>query len=135
MKFKDLYDFWFKIDDKIRYLVIGSCNAAISYIIFALALFIIGEEYYQICVALQWVISSVFSYFNQKIFVFRTKGNYFKEYIKCCSSWFVGYLLNVLIIEVLVKFMNTYAAQFIAIGLVSVITYILFKYFAFKPHK
>ena len=53
MKFRDLYDFWFKIDDKIRYLIIGSCNAAISYIIFALALFIIGEEYYQICVALQ----------------------------------------------------------------------------------
>ncbi len=134
MKFSDLYSMWCKLDDKIRFLIIGALNAAISYVIFAAALFIIGETYYQICVALQWGISSIFSYLNQKFFVFCTKGNYVKEYLKCCTTWLVSYLVNVIILEVLMKFVfkNAYIAQFISIFLVSVITYVLFKYFAFK---
>ena len=134
MKFSDLYSMWCKIDDKIRFLIIGALNAAISYVIFAAALFIIGEAYYQICVALQWGISSIFSYLNQKFFVFCTKGNYVQEYIKCCTTWLVSYLVNIIILEVLMKFVlkNAYIAQFISIFLVSVITYVLFKYFAFK---
>lgn len=127
-------NYWFGIDDKIRFLIIGAVNAAISYAIFAAALYLIGQNHYQICVALQWGISSIFSYLNQKFFVFCTKGNYVKEYLKCCTTWLVSYLINVLILEALMKFVlkNAYIGQFISIFLVSVITYVLFKYFAFK---
>ena len=127
-----IYNKWCSIDDKIRFLLIGCVNAGVSYIIYALALFLLGQEHYQLCVALQWSISSIFSYFNQKFFVFCTKGNYLKEYLKCCTTWFISYLINVLILEILVKFLNAYLAQFISIFLVSVVTYVLFKYFAFK---
>ena len=131
---RNLYNLWCRIDDKIRFLIIGAVNAAISYAIFALALFLIGEAHYQVCVALQWGISSIFSYLNQKFFVFLTKGNYVKEYLKCCTTWLVSYFVNVVILELLMKFVfkNAYIAQFISIFLVSVITYVLFKYFAFK---
>ncbi len=131
---ENLYNVWCKISDKIRFLIIGAINAAISYIIFAIAVWILGQEHYQVCVILQWSISSVFSYFNQKFFVFCTKGNYLKEYLKCCSTWAVSYLLNVVILELLVRFAikNVYLSQFISIFLVSVVTYVLFKYFAFK---
>lgn len=132
-----LYTNWCKIPDKIRFLFIGGVNAAISYIIFAISLYLLGQEHYQICVTLQWVISSVFSYFNQKFFVFCTKGNYLKEYLKCCSTWAVSYFLNVIILELLVRFAikNVYLSQFISIFLVSVVTYVLFKYFAFRVKK
>ena len=123
---------WNKLDDKVRFLIIGCVNAAISYVIFVLALWLLGEKYYQLAVFLQWSISSVFSYLNQKFFVFCTKGNYLKEYFKCCTTWLVGYIINVLILELLIHSLNAYLAQFISIFLVSVITYILFKYFAFK---
>lgn len=128
---------WCEIPDKIRFLFIGGVNAAISYVIFALALFCLGEQHYQACVILQWTLSSVFSYFNQKFFVFCTKGNYLKEYLKCCSTWAVSYLLNVIILELLVRFAvkNVYLSQFISIFLVSVVTYVLFKYFAFRVKK
>ena len=135
MKFwKFLYEKWCKIPDKIRFLFIGGVNAAISYAIFALAVWILGQEHYQACVILQWTISSVFSYFNQKFFVFCTKGNYLNEYLKCCSTWAVSYLLNVIILELLVRFAikNVYLSQFISLFAVSVVTYVLFKYFAFK---
>lgn len=134
-KLTKIYNLWCKLDDKIRFLFIGCVNAAISYIIYAIALYLLGEANYQICVALQWGISSIFSYFNQKFFVFCTKGNYLKEYLKCCSTWLVSYLINVLILEVMVKFMNAYIAQFVSIFLVSIVTYVLFKYFAFKQAK
>lgn len=128
---------WCEIPDKIRFLFIGGMNAAISYVIFAFALWCLGESHYQACVILQWTISSVFSYFNQKFFVFCTRGNYLKEYLKCCSTWAVSYLLNVIILELLVRFAikNVYVSQFISIFLVSVVTYVLFKYFAFRVKK
>ena len=131
---KELYEKWCRISDKIRFLLIGGVNAAISYVIFAIALYLIGHEHYQLCVALQWVISSVFSFVNQKIFVFCTKGHWIEEYLKCCTTWFISYLLNVVILELLVRFFipNAYISQIISIFVVSVSTYILFKYFAFK---
>ena len=132
-----LYKNWCKIPDKIRFLIIGAINAAISYVIFAIAVLLIGDKYYQICAALQWVISSFFSFTNQKLFVFCTKGNWIKEYLKCCTTWLVSYLLNVLILEVVVQYLhlNVYIAQFLSIFTVSVVTYVMFKYFAFKAHK
>ena len=72
----NLYDKWCTIPDKIRFLFIGGVNAAFSYIIFAIAVYLIGQEHYQICVALQWAVSSVFSFVNQKVFVFCTKGHW-----------------------------------------------------------
>ena len=130
----DIREKWFGLDDKIRFLIIGCINAGISYLIFALCLFIFGDSLRQLCVALQWIISSVFSYLNQKFFVFNTRGNYIKEYLKCCSTWFVSYLLNVLILELLVKFCikNVLISQFVSLFVVSVVTYVLFKYFAFS---
>lgn len=132
-----LYEKWFEIPDKIRFLVIGGVNAGISYIIFILAALLIGDKYYQICAALQWIISSFFSFTNQKMFVFRTKGNWIREYLKCCTTWLISYLLNALILEVLVKDcnLNVYIAQILSIFSVSVLTYVLFKYFAFRGKK
>lgn len=125
---------WFKLSRVVRYIIIGSLNAAISYAIFAIFLLILGENFYQLCITLQWAISSVISYLNQKFFVFCTSGNYVKEYLKCCSSWAVSYVLNVIIIEIFIRYItsNAYIAQFFAIMAVSVVTYILFKIFAFK---
>ena len=134
---KELYNKWCMLDDKIRFVLIGCINALNSYLIFVLALLLIGSEHYQICVTLQWVISSVFSYLLQKFFVFCTRGNYIREYLKCCTTWGVSYLLNLVILEILVRYLikNVYISQLLSIMLVSVVTYVLFKYFAFKKRK
>ena len=136
-KLLEIYNFWCKIPDKIRFLIIGAINAGISYVIFAVSVYLIGEQYYQVCAALQWILSSFISFTNQKVFVFCTKGNWIKEYLRCCMTWLVSYLLNALILEVFVKYIdiNVYLAQFLAIFTVSVVTYVLFKYFAFRVHK
>ncbi len=131
------YNRWCLIPDKIRFLFIGGLNAAFSYIIFAIAVYLIGQEHYQICVALQWAISSVFSFVNQKLFVFCTKGHWLREYIKCCTTWIVSYAVNALILEIIVRYAtkNVYVGQFVSILLAAVVTYVLFKYYAFRHHK
>ena len=127
-------DTWLKIPRFIRFFIIGCINAAISFLVFVIATFLVGKEHYQICVALQWIISSVPSYFNQKFFVFHTKGNYLKEYLKCCSTWAFGWFLNFVLIEIFVRYIigNVFISQFLSTGLVSIFTYITFKVFAFK---
>lgn len=129
-------EYWLKLPSVIRFIIIGAINAAISYIIYILAILILGQGNYQICVALQWGLSSVISYTNQKFFVFMTKGNYIKEYLKCCSTWVISYILNVIILEIFVRYItqNVFIAQFISLAIVSAVTYVLFKFFAFK-HK
>lgn len=131
-----LYNIWCQIPDKIRFLLVGGYNAAFSYIIYAISIHFLGEAHYQLCVALQWAISSIFSFINQKIFVFCTKGNWIKEYLKCCTTWVVSYFLNAVILELIVKYVskNVYIDQLVSIFIVSIVTYVLFKYFAFK-HK
>ena len=125
---------WFKLPRIVRYIIIGCVNAVVSYAIFAILLLLLGEAFYQLCIALQWVISSVISYLNQKFFVFCTIGNYIKEYLKCCSTWAVSYVLNVIIIEIFIRFItkNVYISQFFALLTVAIATYLLFKLFAFK---
>ncbi len=132
----NFYNKWCAIPDKIRFLFIGGINAAFSYIIFAIAVYLIGQEHYQVCVALQWTISSIFSFVNQKLFVFCTKGNWVKEYLKCCTTWVVSYAFNTVILEMIVRYItkNVYVGQIISICLAAIVTYILFKYYAFKHH-
>ena len=127
---------WLRIHRFMRFLIIGCINAGISYVIYVICIQLLGSEHYQLCVALQWILSSFTSYFNQKFFVFCTSGNYIKEYLKCCSTWALSYMLNVIILEIFVRFLikNVYIAQFISMFLVSIATYLLFKFFAFKKN-
>lgn len=136
MKLKEVYDKWCSIPDMIRFLFIGGINAGIAYIIFSIAIFIIGKEHYQLCVALQWIFSSFTSFTNQKLFVFCTKGNWIKEYFKCCTTWVISYFCNAGLLEIFVRFLNinVFIAQIFAMFLASLVTYVLFKHFAFK-HK
>ena len=127
-------DNWFKLDRKIRFLFVGGFNFGVSYLIYAVICLIFGESVYQIALALTWALSSVVSFTTQKFLVFQGKDKWYKEYLKCCTTWVFSYLINAILLEVLVKYIhaNVYIAQFIATFAAAVFTYIVFKFFAFK---
>lgn len=129
-----LLDLWFQMPEKLRFLFIGGFNAGVSYTIYAIYCLIFGDSSYQIALSVSWILSSIISFSSQKFFVFRSKGNWVKEYLKCCGTWFFGYFINAGLLEALVKFahQNIYVAQIIATGLTAIFTYIMFKKFAFK---
>lgn len=125
---------WFKLSDKIRFIIVGCCNFVVSYIIYSLIVYFGGESLYQISLALSWLITSVISFTTQRLFVFPVKGNLFKQYLKCCVTWFFSYLINAFLLEIFVKHFswNVYIAQILANSSAAVFTYIMFKIFAFK---
>lgn len=126
--------FWFGLSDKIRFLFVGGFNAGVSYLIYSLICIIFGERVYQMALALAWLISSVVSFTTQKFLVFRSKGDWKKEYLKCCTTWIFSYFINACLLEIFVKFIhsNVYIAQFFATLAAAIFTYVLFKKFAFK---
>ena len=132
---KKIKTHWFKLSDKIRFLLIGMFNFCMSYLIYSgLMYFILGEKYYQLSLALSWVISSVISFATQRNLVFKGMDSIFKEYAKCCITWFFSYLINAFLLWLLVQklFINPYLGQIIATGFCALFNYMLFKTFAFK---
>ena len=127
-------NFWFSLDDKIRYLIVGSFNAGVCYLIYSVICLIMGDKVYQIALATAWALSSIISYITQRTLVFEGKGVWYKEYFKCCITWFFSYLINAGLLEFTVKFlgMNVFIAQLISNFTAAVFTYILFKTFAFR---
>ena len=127
-------EFWFKIDDKIRFLLVGMFNASVSFVIYSIFCLILGENVYQIALAVAWIISSIISFSTQKFLVFQGKDIWYKEYIKCCTTWFFSYLINAGVLEMIVKIigLNVYISQIFATFISAVFTYIMFKCFAFK---
>ena len=127
-------EYWFNLSDKIRFVLVGGFNACVSYIIYSAFCLILGASSYQIALALAWAISSIISYTTQKFLVFEAQGDWIKEYIKCCTTWFFSYLINAGLLEFTVKILhlNVFLAQIIATIVAAIFTYIFFKKFAFR---
>ena len=94
-------DRWYKIDDKVRFLLVGGFNFSVSYLIYSAACIVLGTVFYQISLVLAWIFSSVISFTTQKFLVFRSSGFWFREYLKCCTTWFFSYLINAIVLEIL----------------------------------
>ena len=127
-------DFWFNLSDKMLFLLVGGCNATVSYCIFSVICLIIGESLYQIALATSWIISSVISFTTQKCLVFNVNGNPIKQYFKCCTTWVFSYMINAGLLEIFVKklALNVYFAQILATLCCAVFTYTMFTTFAFQ---
>lgn len=130
----NILNFGFSISEKIRFLIIGTVNASFSYGIYSIICLIFGEKIYQTALGLSWVLSSVLSFSLQKNLVFRSKNNWFKEYLKCCTTWIISYILNAVLLEIFVRYLciNIFFAQLVSTLLAAILTYILFKFYTFK---
>lgn len=127
-----LFEFWMRFPQKLRFLLVGGYNTVFSYALYALFIYIGITA--QLALFLSFLLSSINSYITQKFYVFNTKGNYLSEYVKCLFTWFGSYLINAILLETLMRLMhlNPYLAEFIALVLITVYSYIALKYFAFK---
>lgn len=166
--------FWFSIDEKIRFILIGGFNAFVSFSIFVVLIHFLADHgvvetrkiysclkenitvlnnisfmqfIRQFSLLFAWIFSSFVSFTTQRILVFRARGqmNIIKQYIRCLYTWMVGYIVNVIVLEILASLFLKYnilppiieldISQFFALGISSIGTFILFKYFAFKKKK
>lgn len=125
---------WFNLDEKIRFALIGAVNMGLRYILFILLGLIFTSMHYQLTLALMWFLSSFIAFFMYKKLVFRTRGNHLKEYGKSVVTWGVSYVINALLLELMIRRFSlpVIPAQGIAIVVIVVVNYLMFKHFAFK---
>ena len=82
----------------VRYLIAGCVNTLVGYCTFLVCLHLLGRviavRYLYLAAPLASVISTpvniTLAYFGYKFFVFRTRGNYLMEWLKCFAVYGTG---------------------------------------------
>jgi putative flippase GtrA len=88
-----------------RYLVVGAGNTLFSYAVFTALTAILTPFLpyaYVFASVLGNLIGITFSYLTYKFFIFKTKGNYFREWMRCVAVYSGAGLLGVAFLPVLV---------------------------------
>jgi putative flippase GtrA len=81
----------------VRYLAVGACNTIFGYGCFALFTLLLSPVLsygYVVASLLANLFSITFAFFGYKWFVFKTHGNYLKEWIRCLGVYAGGMILS-----------------------------------------
>jgi len=127
-----------------RYLVVGVFNTLFGYGTFALLVAILDRVMphgYILASVISGIVNITVAYFNYKFFVFKTKGNYLREWARCVAVYSSAIALNTLLLPVAVfairRWTNLYvAAPYIAgavlIGCTTIYSFLGHKRFSFR---
>jgi len=83
----------------LRYLLVGACNTLFGYACFALLTLLLNPFFrygYVVASVLANLIAITFSFLGYKWFVFKTQGNYLKEWIRCLGVYASSVILSTL---------------------------------------
>ena len=97
-----------------RYLVVGAFNTVFGYSLFALLNYClqgIGSYSYMLASFLSNLTAITVAFLGYKWFVFRTKGNYVKEWIRCVAVYGSGMLLTLAGLPILVPLLRRVMSQ------------------------
>jgi putative flippase GtrA len=139
----------------LRYLVVGVCNTIIGYGLYAATLFLLtratpGRYLYLTAVAASLVstpLAITVSYFNYKLFVFRTRGNHLREWLKAFGVYGVSMLPGLIALSAFTRLLQTllhghapfgkgtagYIAGALTTGFSTIISFIGHRKITFKP--
>ena len=127
-----------------RYLLVGVWNTAFGYGTFALFTHLLENvvpQSYMLASVLANFINITVSFLGYKWFVFRTKGNYLREWIRCVGVYGSNALVGLAILPVLVYAIRHYSqwqrqAPYIAGAILTAFTVLVsffgHKHFSFK---
>jgi putative flippase GtrA len=99
----------------VRYLCVGVFNTVFGYIVFAVLLTSLNAVLPPRLLYLTVVLASVLStpinitvaYFGYKFLVFRTKGNFIREWLKCFAVYGVGMIPGLVALSALTRLLQT----------------------------
>lgn len=129
-----------KYEELIKYLIIGVLTTVINYIVFVIFVNAIKVDMH-VSNIIAWIVSVIFAYFTNKLFVFESKSFKFdvlaKEIISFGAARVFSLLLEEVILYVFVNLlnMNKLIIKLIANIIVIIVNYILSKFIIFKKPK
>jgi len=97
--------FYAQHNKKIKYLLVGGWNTVFGYAIF-IALYYLTtllSLHYLIALTLSQIISITVAYIANKLFVFKTKGNIIREYLRFCTFYSLSFLVNIILLPLFVE--------------------------------
>ena len=123
----------------VRYIVVGGFNTVFGYGVFALLTWSfrgLGSYNYMYAAVLANVIAISMAYLGYKWFVFRTRGNYLIEWIRCFGVYGTSALIGLACLPILVPILRHVLrrpeqAPYIAGALLMMVT-VLFSFFGHK---
>ena len=121
-------------EEKVRYLIVGGWNTVFGFMAFVGLYYFLGEIFHYISIlTISYVASISNAYVFYKIFVFKTKGNYLKEYLRFYLVYGLVYAMNILLLPLFVEILkiNIIIAQGIILFFTVVISYTGHKYYSF----
>lgn len=134
-----IQDIYITHHKKIRFLMVGVLNTIVGlsvYPILYLLMFPVGFGYIEILMVAQFLCIT-FSFISNKYFVFKTQGNFKKEYLKFFAFHGVYFLINLIALPVLVEVfeVNPIVAQTSYSLLIIVTSYFWHNAITFKEVK
>lgn len=136
---------WSRYGQVFRYLVVGGLNTVFGYGTFAvLNYFLTGHVpyAYMAASALSSVVSISFAFVGYKFFVFKTKGNFLREYLRTYAVYGSSMLVGLALLPALVFALGfvihranvvPYVAQAITMVIVVFGSFFGHKKFSFRP--
>ena len=137
---------WFKLPQKLRFLLVGGFNTVFAYSILALILWIFENinnstklGFASVLVAnaalfVQYVITINVSFLTMRYYVFQSHGDWKKEFVKAWSVYLFLYLINSPILSFLMVIvgLSPLVAQALYLTFSTIATFILHKYYSFR---
>lgn len=150
--YKAVENIWFKVPEKLRFLLVGGFNALTAFLIYNLFLYVLnGRE--QISLLLMTIINTNISIITMRYYVFRSKNRFLTDYQKALFAYGVLYLVNVGLLAGLVRIvklkehlsesnilyevpnLDKAAAQLVCVVIITILTFLTHKYFSFRKNK
>ena len=122
----------------LAYLATGGWNTLFGLGLYTFVYWLWGNlVHYMVLAVLVNIAAITNAFLCYKLFVFRTKGNWLKEYLKCYIVYGGGTLAGMGLLYILVSFfkLNPVFANFLSTAVVVVASYFGHKYFSFGRKK
>jgi putative flippase GtrA len=122
-------------DRRLRFLIAGGWNTVFGYTSFAVLYWLLSRRiHYLVILVGVAVINITMAFFTHKFFVFRTRGNYVREYLRYYVVYAVPVGIGFIAFPFCIEFlhMNAYLTQLLITGITVVMSYFGHKHVTFR---
>lgn len=93
--------------EKIKYLIAGGWNTVVGFGSFVFLYFLLKNSlHYIFILMISQVIGITNAYVSYKFFVFKTKGNYIKEYLRFYVVYGFAFIANLMLLPLFVEILK-----------------------------
>jgi len=122
-------------NQKVRYLIAGGWNTLFGYVISLILYGLLRTKYHIVLISiLANIIAITSAFILYKFYVFKTKGNYLKEYLRIYLTYGLSAILGILAIWILVDKLRIefWIAQSSIMFFMIIFTYLFNSRYTFK---